>query len=239
MEAEAFLELFDSHWFEREILKKQPNLTSFSGFDQNPDRQIEIGAEKMGFNVVPSTISRSMSDDLWAKSSFGSGYPMSPDSVLTTPKLQTILSGKEISDEEGKIGNSTNSNPIQIFTQDAAKKRGKIRRKKKLSKSLSELEFEEVKGFMDLGFVFSEEDKDDSSLVSIIPGLQRLGKKESESENENETVARPYLSEAWEALDKKKKQGPLMNWRIPSVTNEIDMKDNLKFWAKTIASAVR
>ena len=31
--------------------------------------------------------------------------------------------------------------------------------KKNFSKSLSDFEFEEFKGFMDLGFVFSEEDK--------------------------------------------------------------------------------
>jgi hypothetical protein len=49
---------------------------------------------------------------------------------------------------------------------------------------------------MDLGFVFSEEDKD-SSLASIIPGLQRFGKNAEEEENSNEpAVQRPYLSEA-------------------------------------------
>ncbi|MCL7043829.1 hypothetical protein MKW94_016938 [Papaver nudicaule] len=42
-------------------------------------------------------------------------------------------------------------------------------------KSLSDLEFEELKGFMDLGFVFSEEDRNSS----LIPGLQRLGNKEN------------------------------------------------------------
>ncbi|KAK7265997.1 hypothetical protein RIF29_18635 [Crotalaria pallida] len=51
------------------------------------------------------------------------------------------------------------------------KKNNDTRKKRRGSKSLSDLEFEELKGFVDLGFVFSEEDKD-SSLATIIPGLQ-------------------------------------------------------------------
>ncbi|KAF2302998.1 hypothetical protein GH714_012476 [Hevea brasiliensis] len=83
---------------------------------------------------------------------------------------------------------------------------------------------------MDLGFLFSEEDKD-SSLVSIIPGLQRLGKKDGaeESRVDEATISRPYLSEAWSGLERRKKEDSLMNWRIPALSNEMDMKDNLKW----------
>ncbi|KAK9284305.1 hypothetical protein L1049_023476 [Liquidambar formosana] len=120
------------------------------------------------------------------------------------------------------------------------------RRKRGNSKSLSDLEFEEVKGFMDLGFVFSEEDKD-SRLVSIIPGLQRLGRKGVEDDDEKgkevdeSVVSRPYLSEAWDVLDRKEVEQPLllMDWRIPASGNKMDMKDNLRFWAHTVASTVR
>nr|KYP50362.1 hypothetical protein KK1_027836 [Cajanus cajan] len=114
------------------------------------------------------------------------------------------------------------------------------RKKKRQSKSLSDLEFEELKGFMDLGFVFSEEDKD-SSLASIIPGLQRLGKSDEEEEDSDESsVQRPYLSEAWKVQERRKKENnPLMNWKIPPLNNEIDIKDNLRWWAHTVASTVR
>ena len=88
----------------------------------------------------------------------------------------------------------------------------RLRRKKKgLSKSLSDLEFEKLKGFMDLGFVFSEEDRD-SRLVSIIHGLQKLGKNDDKIENNdnkcgnNSSISRPYLSEAWEVTEKKRKE---------------------------------
>ncbi|KAL5053768.1 hypothetical protein RYX36_034450, partial [Vicia faba] len=76
----------------------------------------------------------------------------------------------------------------------------KVVKKKKESKSVSELELEELRGFMDLGFVFSEEDKN-SNLVSIIPGLRRLGKKDEEQEEDvcdESMIQRPYLYEAWE-----------------------------------------
>ncbi|KDP21126.1 hypothetical protein JCGZ_21597 [Jatropha curcas] len=237
MGAKEFLELFDFCWYEMEIFKKQSNFHQSSGFHRNPDHQKQEEALKPGIYRVPTIISRSMSDQLLPKASFSSDFSQSPDSVLLTPKLKTIRSGKEITEEETNI-----SVPIQ----ESPKRKSKSRRrgKKILSKSLSELEFEEVKGFMDLGFVFSEEDKD-SSLVSIIPGLQRLGKKDGEEDSSGgdkaAIVSRPYLSEAWERLelDRKRKEDPLMNWRIPAVGNEIDMKDNLKWWAHTVASTVR
>lgn len=151
----------------------------------------------------------------------------SPDSVLFTPKLETILSGKESTEgedckEEDKKGKKKSGSEI------------KRRRKKGLSKSLSDLEFEELKGLMDLGFVFTEEDNRDSRLVEIVPGLQKLRRDSTD-------VSRPYLSEAWEVLEMKnrRKNPVLMNWKIPALGNEIDMKDNLKWWAHTVASAVK
>ena len=96
---------------------------------------------------------------------------------------------------------------------------------------------------MDLGFVFSEEDKD-SKLASLIPGLQRLGREDDEVQCDDQSVVsdnnnKPYLSEAWDVLDQRELRNPLLNWRVPARGNEIDMKDNLRFWAHTVASIVR
>ncbi|CAN1142444.1 hypothetical protein LINPERPRIM_LOCUS26028 [Linum perenne] len=70
------------------------------------------------------------------------------------------------------------SPPLPPKSKSKATKARRRRAKKEsggpASKSMSSLEFEELKGFMDLGFVFSEKDKE-SSFVSILPGLQRLG----------------------------------------------------------------
>lgn len=73
-------------------------------------------------------------------------------------------------------------------------------------------------------------EKPDSRLVQIIPGL---------GHNE-ELRMRPYLSEAWE-MNNRNKAAPLrMDWRlIGDMNNDIGMKDSLKCWAHTVASAVR
>ncbi|KAM1263606.1 hypothetical protein ACFX2G_029207 [Malus domestica] len=78
-------------------------------------------------------------------------------------------------------------------------------------------------------------------LERIIHGLQRLGKKDdSRDESFDEfAITRPYLFEAWEVRKKRKIENPLMNWRFPALENEIDMKDNLKWWAHNVASVVR
>ncbi|KAA0055612.1 uncharacterized protein E5676_scaffold717G00120 [Cucumis melo var. makuwa] len=156
-------------------------------------------------------------------------FPASKTAVhsANNQKLETIVSGK-----------------VRDFSVEGNNEKMKIRGKVKgLSKSLSELEFEELKGFMDLGFVFSEEDKNDTNLASIIPGLQRIGQKKEEKQKQIEDgiLKRPYLSEAWEDVEKENdKKRILMKWRIPSLgATEMDIKHHLKSWAHTVASTVR
>lgn len=242
MPAEEELRIFDIYWFEHCILRKKQPSTS------NPVLDIDEEVEpKLKLSSTPSFVVRSFSEqNLSSKDSPSTASPdhrsPSPKSVLLLPKPQTILSGKEVGEfsevEENKAG------------FDAGKKRRRRReRRRNNSKSLSELEFEELKGFMDLGFVFSDEDKE-SSLVSIIPGLQRLGRNVDEEEekkdfaDEKPVVSRPYLSEAWDVLDEKKAERKvkkkLMNWKInPGLGNEMEIKDQLRFWAHTVASTVR
>ena len=230
MDAEEVLKLFDSCWFNLEIFKEQP---SSSSSKSNTDQQIQEEPSKPVLSRSQTRHIRSISDQLSSATSFNPGS-FSPDTILV-PKLQPIFSGREIREEE----NSTETRAGKASPKRATLARGR-RRKNGMSKSLSDLEFDELKGFMDLGFVFSEGAKD-SSLVSIIPGLHRLGKKDGEEENtvDESAVPRPYLSEAWEVLDRRKKENPLMNWRVPALSSEIDMKDNLRSWAHTVASSVR
>lgn len=226
MDAEEIIELFDSYWFGLEILKKQPNLSSSSGSEPNPDHPIQERPSKPEISRIPTLHKRSMSDQLSSKASFNCGS-LSPAEI----RLQTILSGKEVTEPE-----ETKSMDFEAPSKRKVRSR---RRQIGETKSLSELEFEELKGFIDLGFVFSEEDRD-SSLAAILPGLHRLGKSDGEDEAVHESVtSRPYLSEAWELLDGRKTENPLMNWKIPALSNAMDMKDNIKWWAHTVASAVR
>lgn len=124
-------------------------------------------------------------------------------------------------------------------------------------KSLGELELEEVKGFMDLGFTFKKE-KLCPTMMRVVPGLQRLVGEyknkhriqlvdivatESTKEDDNQKdevkrniIMRPYLSEAWLI---KRPNSPLLNLRIPSASAGADMKKHLKSWAKTVASVIQ
>ncbi|KAJ4981774.1 hypothetical protein NE237_032611 [Protea cynaroides] len=223
VEAKEVLKLFDSCWFGHEISTEKPPSTS-TLTDQVHELQSET--PKSGISRLPTVIVRSQSDDVSFKTSF--------KSVLIIPKLLPILSGKEV------VGVAESNTRQEKIKRPVKKKRGM--RRTTSTKSLPDLEFEELKGFMDLGFVFSEEDKD-SSLISIIPGLQRLGKKWGEDQEttvvDESAIRRPYLSEAWDFLDRRMDENPLMNWRIPTFCNEIDMKNHLRNWAYTVASTVR
>ncbi|KAL2494843.1 uncharacterized protein Fot_38600 [Forsythia ovata] len=227
-ELHTVINLFDLLWFYPQIFKKQSYTTISSIPETNPDCHNQENPRKAKISSQLTIHTRSKSDQLMNSITGLDSGSSSPNSVLYTPHL----SEQDFSQE------------ISIATQ-VEKTRGGVRnrRKKTLSKSLSQLEFEELKGFMDLGFVFSEEDKD-SSLVEIIPGLQRAGKKRDGKGKEEEananvsSVPRPYLSEAWEFFDERKRenQSPLMNWRVPVISNKIDMKDCLKWNGKWFSS---
>ncbi|KAK4795189.1 hypothetical protein SAY86_013183 [Trapa natans] len=249
--AETVMSLLDFFWFEQEVFgRRAPTVAPIPDGDQDK----ETGEAEI--SRVPSTLLRSVSDQLSSQTNF-LFESTSPRSVPRSPDhLCTVLSGKEISEEVLQSvssienpGGGRNVNLQQNMGNEERRRRRKKKKKKTLSKSLSDLEFEELKGFMDLGFVFTEEDKD-TSLASIIPGLQRFGKKERErgegtnhretSQNvpTSSTISRPYLSETWEWLARRTKaETPLVNWNFPA--NETDMKDNLKWWAHTVASTVR
>ncbi|XP_058092670.1 protein PAF1 homolog [Magnolia sinica] len=178
-------------------------------------------------HIEKAAISRLQS--LHRRSHSDQSLSFSPNSVLAMPKLDTILSEKEAVEITERIPDQEPKRPSKKTVQRQGKK--------KMSKSLSDLEFQELKGLLDLGFTFSEADMD-TRLISIVPGLQRLGKKEREEEPAHETaVSRPYLSEAW--MVDRKEENPLANWRISAVGDQTDMKDQLKSWAHAVASTVR
>lgn len=95
-------------------------------------------------------------------------------------------------------------------------------------KTLVDLELEEVKGFMDLGFLFRKENLT-KNIINLLPGLQRYDEDDEEKGME---ITRPYLSEAWIITSP---DSPL---RIPRASTAADMKKHLKFWALTVASAI-
>nr|GLL34681.1 uncharacterized protein LOC109155665 [Ipomoea trifida] len=215
---ETILNLFDSFWFEHEILTLKSSNSQETIVEELPAAK---------FCRTPTLMVRSLSEQCLISKERLESETHSPKSVLSgSPKLHPVLSGKEYL--EFPKSNVRNDSVSSGFS----------RRRK--TRSLSELEFEEVKGFMDLGFVFSDEDKD-STLVSIIPGLQRLGVREGGDDDDDKggaRVSRPYLSEAWSVMEEERK--PLMKtWRIPAFgSSEMEIKDQLRCWAHKVASNV-
>lgn len=131
-----------------------------------------------------------------------------------------------------------------------------MKKGKKLQKFLScstlhDLELEEVKGFLDLGFQFEREQLSPRTM-SVVPGLQRIGGNvvtvnekleektfqniEDESEEKKTGVIESYLSEAWMV---KRPDSPLLRLRMARVSRAEDMKKCLKLWAKTVASTMK
>ncbi|KAL0548835.1 hypothetical protein IC582_013311 [Cucumis melo] len=96
-------------------------------------------------------------------------------------------------------------------------------------RSQSELESEEVQGFKDLGFTFDKKDIN-PTVVDIIPGLR----EKKEEELESERTRRPYLSEAW--MLQTHLLPPIPKWDTRKSAE--DMKQQIKFWARAVASNV-
>uniref|UniRef100_A0A7N0T2R1 Uncharacterized protein n=1 Tax=Kalanchoe fedtschenkoi TaxID=63787 RepID=A0A7N0T2R1_KALFE len=150
----------------------------------------------------------------------------SPTSVLPTRNLQTILSpGRE---------------------QHVIRSHGECNWRD--SKSVREqLEDEELKGFMDLGFVFTEEDQKDPNLVSILPGLRRLPRNNAQGADErllNDDAVQAERRHVMEKNKKKKEEGIwkqrlLIDREMGAENNELLAKEQIKLWAQSVASAVR
>lgn len=237
------LALFDLLWFRRLILLRPPPPPSEAA--PPPPPEVEDAESSTVSPPPPANLlrrrslhRRSLSDDV-------SPSPTSSALQIRTPKLQAILSGKEavISDQVPQV---------EAAQRDRRRRRRERRRRRRQSsKSMSELEFEELKGFMDLGFTFSDVDAD-PRLMEIVPGLQRLKAAPDEEASsscasaDDMAVSRPYLSEAWDAAEEEE-INQLMNFKIRvgggggggGGRGTVGLKDQLRFWAHAVASTVR
>ncbi|KAJ0259320.1 hypothetical protein HA466_0056900 [Hirschfeldia incana] len=247
MVGEEFLKLFEHNWSERLVFKRDKDSLKLN--EEVPEKT----EDKEDQDVKNFLVKRAMSDEtmmmtMTSSVSSSDGFFSSPRSVLTVKrsptKLQTILSGKEVNEFSTAERERVLSEKSEKEEQ-RKKKQNDVRRRTRKGKSMSDLEFEELKGFIDLGFVFSEEDQRDSELVSILPGLQRLVKKDDVTEEEDiSSINRPYLSEAWDHCGGRKGKRhimPAIKWKVPAVpeVKEVELKDHLKQWAHAVASTIR
>uniref|UniRef100_A0A6N2LCB2 DUF1685 domain-containing protein n=1 Tax=Salix viminalis TaxID=40686 RepID=A0A6N2LCB2_SALVM len=181
---------------------------------------------------------------------------ISPAESPTTSPLD-IDSGNEEEEEDKDFNQKERRNEIDSYREKNSRSGSLAILPESMSyKSFGELELEEVKGFVDLGFIFKKEHLS-PRMMSVVPGLQRLGLYQNrqniylrdsnvagdhdelirkQEEDEDRYIARPYLSESWLI---KRPDSPLLNLRVPRVSVAADMKKHLKFWARTVASEIQ
>ena len=241
--------LYDACWFRRLVLLPPPPPAAPA-----PEREAERRVPSSSPTAAGGGLRhrRTRSHEATAAAFQGLEPLRLPDSG-NRARLKTILSGKD-------------GLAAAALPERRRRPAGGGRRRRRRGRSLSELEFEEVKGLQDLGFTFSDAEVD-AELASIVPGLRR---KRSEEENRATASApaaprdapssssssappeeaaapaaqatrRPYLSEAWDDDEEEAEvRRALRNWiRIPPPGDGNDLKEHLRMWAHTVASAVR
>ncbi|KAG0601290.1 hypothetical protein M758_11G099400 [Ceratodon purpureus] len=154
-------------------------------------------------------------------------------------KLTTINPGRSSLGplQENRNSNTPESVPVKRKPQP------RQRRRLKGTKSLTDLEYEELRGFKDLGFEVSKDDL--TPHVVRMLGLQRQGippynspqRIGAESQSQNTTmVQQKGLPHSQHVLWPRRPDSPMMN--APLLDPSIDMKGQLKSWASEMASIV-
>lgn len=245
--------LYDACWFRRLVLLPSPVAPAAPTPPGPPAPERERAASSSSPTAAGGLRHRRTRSDEAAAAAFQGLEPLRLPDSGNRARLETILSGKD--------GLAAPAPQLERRRPEAWRPAGPGRRRRRRGRSMSELEFEEVKGLQDLGFTFSDAEVD-AELASIVPGLRR---KRSEEENSRATASapaapraaasssalreeeataaapaprRPYLSEAWDDEEEEVRRA-LRNWRIPPPGNGNDLKEHLRMWAHTVASAVR
>ncbi|CAL9065235.1 uncharacterized protein LOC103972892 [Musa acuminata AAA Group] len=216
----GFQDAMDRIWFHRNILFLAP-----TGLDLPAMKKMTTSSETQNSEPVPRCNSHKPKYKNKRPTTLVLGLREPPTGVLRScPSFPTTSSD---------------------LKRESRSDRRRSRRRRAMSRSRSyrsvtELENYEVKGFMDLGFVFRKEELS-MEIMNIIPGLQRLGKEgrddeasREEEEEDDEGVERPYLSEAWMRHDLSV-VSPSLQPRSPYGA---DMKRQLRFWAREVASVI-
>ncbi|GMJ10167.1 hypothetical protein like AT3G15115 [Hibiscus trionum] len=203
------------------------------------DRKIKSSGESSRHNLLrtPSLPTSMGTNELTQDNDIDSDLRMSKLIRQAMANTPDILPPRHNHNKAMNLQRSSTSRPPrnQQFqaidnTKEASVTRGRHPNPKRmLQKSHSDLAFQELQGFKDLGFTFDNEDLS-PDVVNILPGLQ--GTKIDELKQER--VRKPYLSEAWFV------QCPAPPLPACGTKNTAeDMKAQIKFWARAVATNVR
>eukprot|EP01018_Ginkgo_biloba_P015857 Gb_38224 [translate_table: standard] len=103
---------------------------------------------------------------------------------------------------------------------------------------MTDMEVEEVKGFMELGFSFTQ-DELSPRVMTLLPGLRRLTC--TRQEKINTLTNKPHVSEGSMFQMSTSPEFSLPpGWKIPAPNHKgLDMKERLKLWARYVAFSVK
>ncbi|CAK8543829.1 unnamed protein product [Lathyrus sativus] len=256
----SIIEEMDKLWFHQIILFSQPTATPFVA--KHVEKHVPISESSSSSSSILSLIPL-LDEETSTDESLSSEKQVS---IISLPIQDGSTENKEEMKEILNQMSDLDCSHLSCSSLPTTRNRhGNSRKKDKLQKTMSckthgELELDEVKGFMDLGFIFKKE-YISPRMISVVPGLQRLcsfqNNKQKHSvsqiimndaienhddivvevyEDEKRDITRPYLSEAWLI---KKPDSPLLSMKVPKTCSSDNMKKHLRFWAKTVASEVK
>ncbi|ONK80502.1 uncharacterized protein A4U43_C01F18500 [Asparagus officinalis] len=237
------MDILDEYWFFRNILitnQKPPANDSHNSQEKSKEEEEEedvnldqVKEETPALNRMPTLPPRFQRLNSTAQveqvPSLNTCNPKFRHSLSSLDNYHSIsFSSKNARDRSPryiKLERSERYLAIQHYIAKEAYYRNIFKEKK--WKSQNDLEYMEVQGFKDLGFVCDKEELN-TKFVKVIPGLRnkKSGKREEKK--------RPYLSEAWIM----QKSAPPMFRGVDKRSTE-DMKEQLKFWAIAVASNAR
>lgn len=109
---------------------------------------------------------------------------------------------------------------------------------RKSSKSMTEVEYDEVRGITDLGFNFTRDDHI-QPIIDGFPGPRYYSRDGDDlllhCPNRSSPRSRIRSPKGW---TRKSVDSSLLKWRIPSPQDSVDMKAHLQIWAHSVASTV-
>jgi hypothetical protein len=155
---------------------------------------------------------------------------------IPSSRLKTAVS----SVDQLRVPLAESNTECQAQAQAQAQAQRKPRRRMKGTRSLTELEYDELRGWSDLGFKVSKDDLT-PEVVSMLPGLKILGSEDGLQPLRISSPRVRVYSPKHGMWIPRRPESPVLNLHMPAAIGEggVDMKSQLKFWARAVASTVR
>ncbi|KAJ4842380.1 hypothetical protein Tsubulata_000916 [Turnera subulata] len=158
-----------------------------------------------------------------------------PSDIFPRPRMSQVMLRTPPGTPEAAESRSS-----EKTTRNKSPGPGNGRRIRGLQKSLSDLQFQEVQGFRDLGFTFDKEDLNPVVVerLSSLQAKEKLGGKTTTRSRSRRWGDQACNAQSLSSSSSSSCAPPIPIWAPPKNSTQ-DMKAQLKFWARAVASNVR